>query len=282
MMIKTLVISALLLCFFQQSFCQDGVGIGTNNVARDAVLDVKSSEKGMLIPRTSTTTRTNNIQAIAESKGLMVYDTTASAFYYWDGADWIRLIASPGNLQLDMNAQKIINLANGTNANDAVNYGQLEAGLNEKLNLSGGMITGNLDISSSRLNMSGNKIINVSDGTATGDAVNVSQLQDEVNQLMNEIANLRDDIGILRKSSYFMNDITDTDVNYTINFPSVGTSNYIVLASFRSSPSTADPVFDNDLTYSIHSQTATSFQVMVRELSTDTQRVYFDYIIISI
>ena len=43
-----------------------------------AMLDVKNANKGVLLPRTSTTTR-NTIPAV---KGLMVYDTTTNSFWF--------------------------------------------------------------------------------------------------------------------------------------------------------------------------------------------------------
>jgi hypothetical protein len=48
------------------------------------MLDIKSSTKGILIPRTSTTTRVT-IPAI---KGLLVYDTTTGSFWFNDGTNW--------------------------------------------------------------------------------------------------------------------------------------------------------------------------------------------------
>lgn len=66
---------------------------------------------------------------------------------------------------LNMNNQKIVNVSNGTNANDAVNYSQLST----KLNTSGGTMTG-------QLSMSSNKITNLADGTAATDAATVGQL----------------------------------------------------------------------------------------------------------
>ena len=66
---------------------------------------------------------------------------------------------------LNMNNQKIVNVSNGTSANDAVNYSQLST----KLNTSGGTMTG-------QLSMSSNKITNLADGTADTDAATVGQL----------------------------------------------------------------------------------------------------------
>ncbi|MEP6747493.1 MAG: tail fiber domain-containing protein [Bacteroidota bacterium] len=50
----------------------------------NAMLDIKSANKGILIPRTSTTSR----MAIPNTKGLFLYDTTVSSFWYNDGAAW--------------------------------------------------------------------------------------------------------------------------------------------------------------------------------------------------
>ena len=48
------------------------IGIGTNTPNASALLEIKANNKGLLIPRTSTSSRT----AIdAPAKGLLVYDT---------------------------------------------------------------------------------------------------------------------------------------------------------------------------------------------------------------
>lgn len=70
---------------------------------------------------------------------------------------------------LNMNNQKIVNVSNGTNANDAVNFSQLST----KLNTSGGTLTG-------QLNMGSNKITNLANGTADTDAATVGQLNSAV------------------------------------------------------------------------------------------------------
>lgn len=53
-----------------------------------AILDVKSTTKGMLVPRVTT----NQRNAIFEpATGLLVFDTDSSAFYFYDDAGWINL-----------------------------------------------------------------------------------------------------------------------------------------------------------------------------------------------
>jgi hypothetical protein len=74
--------------FVVTAFCTQAqnVGIGTTTPNTNAALEISSNSKGLLIPRTSSTSRT----AIANPpKGLMVYDSSFSAFYYYDGGRWL-------------------------------------------------------------------------------------------------------------------------------------------------------------------------------------------------
>ncbi len=82
----TYLISAILL-YSTTLFAQ--VGINTNNSAPDnsAMLDVKSTNKGFLPPRMSTT-QINAIPAPAE--GLEVYNTTIHRMVFFDGNVWQR------------------------------------------------------------------------------------------------------------------------------------------------------------------------------------------------
>lgn len=74
-------------CF--STFCQ--VGISTDGTSPDvsAMLDLKSTNKGFLVPRMTAFQR-NGINAAAI--GLLVYQTDAPAgFYYYDGTRWMFL-----------------------------------------------------------------------------------------------------------------------------------------------------------------------------------------------
>jgi len=51
-----------------------------------AILDIKSSTKGLLIPRTSTATRS---AMFTGPNGLLFYDTTAGSFWFLNGGVWI-------------------------------------------------------------------------------------------------------------------------------------------------------------------------------------------------
>lgn len=62
-------------------YAQDNVGIGTTTPDPSSVLEMKSTEKGVLVPRMTTAQR-NAIPSPAE--GLLVYDTDLDCFVYFE------------------------------------------------------------------------------------------------------------------------------------------------------------------------------------------------------
>jgi hypothetical protein len=69
------------------------VGIGTQSPHASAVLDVSSTNKGMLAPRMNTSQRT----AIASpAKGLLVYDTDVNSLFHYNGSAWANLSSGGG------------------------------------------------------------------------------------------------------------------------------------------------------------------------------------------
>ena len=78
------------------------VGIGTTTPNINAALEISSSNKGLLIPRTSTASRT---AIVNPPKGLMVYDSSFAAFYYYDGGRWRQINDKNGDslLVIDTN-----------------------------------------------------------------------------------------------------------------------------------------------------------------------------------
>jgi len=74
------------------------ISINTTGAAGDAssILDVSSTNKGMLIPRVSLISNTDVATITAPATSLLVYNTNASmtngnglGYYYWDGAKWV-------------------------------------------------------------------------------------------------------------------------------------------------------------------------------------------------
>jgi len=72
---------------FAQSVAINEDGAAPN---ANAILDIKSFTKGILIPRVSTGGRLS----IANTKGLLLYDTTTSSFWYNTGTAWQHLLAA--------------------------------------------------------------------------------------------------------------------------------------------------------------------------------------------
>ncbi len=64
---------------------QGRVGIGTSSPAAGAVLDISATNRGVLLPRL-TTTQINTIQF--PENGLMVYNTTLNTICFYNGSSW--------------------------------------------------------------------------------------------------------------------------------------------------------------------------------------------------
>jgi hypothetical protein len=74
---------------------KDNVGIGTTSPDASAVLDIQSSNKGLLIPRMSLDQRKS---VNRPATGLMIYQTDEKAgFYFYNGDDWKPLTEAVGN-----------------------------------------------------------------------------------------------------------------------------------------------------------------------------------------
>ncbi|MEM6317387.1 MAG: tail fiber protein [Bacteroidota bacterium] len=76
------------------------VGINTDNSDPDAsaMLDVKSTNRGMLVPRMTSSQRTMISNAAI---GLLVFDTTTESFWFRDSNGWVELVAGGGALAHD-------------------------------------------------------------------------------------------------------------------------------------------------------------------------------------
>ena len=86
-----LIVMVILFGFQINVLAQEGgmsIGKGDSDADSSAILELVSSNKGLLIPRLSSTER-ESINSPAN--GLIVYDTTFSNFYYWNGSKWISI-----------------------------------------------------------------------------------------------------------------------------------------------------------------------------------------------
>jgi len=81
---KKVIFLLAFFCMLNNIYSQS-VGIGTTTPNASAALEIKSNTKGLLIPVMNTAAR-NAIAAPAN--GLLVYDSTAKAFYYFKNNGW--------------------------------------------------------------------------------------------------------------------------------------------------------------------------------------------------
>ena len=100
---KFIYTTLFLVTMLMTGMVQAQVGINEDNTQPDAsaLLDVKSSTKGMLVPRMTTTQR-NLISSPAT--GLLVFDTTTGSFWFYNGS-WTDLSSSLSDADNDTKIQ---------------------------------------------------------------------------------------------------------------------------------------------------------------------------------
>ncbi|MEM6722983.1 MAG: hypothetical protein AAF598_03035 [Bacteroidota bacterium] len=78
---------SLLFLFISLAGFSQGVGINTTTPDPSAVLDVQSTDKGVLVPRMNSTQRLG-INGGNPAEGLMVFDTQTNSFWFYTGSTW--------------------------------------------------------------------------------------------------------------------------------------------------------------------------------------------------
>ncbi|MFD2914608.1 cell wall anchor protein [Psychroserpens luteus] len=82
----TILTLAAFTCFNYNAIAQ--VGIGTITPDASAMLDLTSTDKGMLAPRMTSIQR---IAISSPAEGLLVFDTDENVFYFYNGGSWLPL-----------------------------------------------------------------------------------------------------------------------------------------------------------------------------------------------
>jgi len=75
------------------TIAQDNMGIGTLSPDPSAILEVRSTDKGVLLPRL-TSAQKNGVASPAQ--GLFVFDTDTESFWYYDGTQWVEALGPTG------------------------------------------------------------------------------------------------------------------------------------------------------------------------------------------
>ena len=84
---------------------QAQVGIGTTNPDLSSMLDISSSNSGLLIPRVALVS-TSDVSTIAlPVTSLLVYNSgfAPNGYYYWNGTLWVQLAVTNSNWSLTGN-----------------------------------------------------------------------------------------------------------------------------------------------------------------------------------
>ena len=91
---NSVLLIILTVLVYTVSFSQVAVNSDGSSPDASAMFDIKSNQKGLLIPRMLETERTN---ITSPAQGLMVYQTdNTEGFYYYDGTSWM-YIGNEGN-----------------------------------------------------------------------------------------------------------------------------------------------------------------------------------------
>ena len=98
------------------------VGIGNTSPAASAILDITSTTRGVLLPRMTTTQR-NAISSPAT--GLIVYDATNNNLDYYNGSQWLDVLASNFMTVDNTNTRLGINNSSPTSNLHVVGTGQI-------------------------------------------------------------------------------------------------------------------------------------------------------------
>jgi hypothetical protein len=111
-----LIFLLTLLWLHKTIYAQQNVGIGTNTPHASAVLDMRSNNKGLLIPRINLTSETDVTTIPGPLISLLVYNFNGAlpdgeGFYFWNGGKWSKLAT---RLNID-------NLTWGTKGNAGIN-----------------------------------------------------------------------------------------------------------------------------------------------------------------
>jgi len=86
---KSIHAVALVICLFFVGYNSNSqVGIGTATPEESSALDISSTSKGLLAPRMTTAQR---VAIESPANGLLIYDITENAFYFYQSNAWMRM-----------------------------------------------------------------------------------------------------------------------------------------------------------------------------------------------
>jgi hypothetical protein len=116
------LVFSLAICF--NSVLSAQVGIGTTTPADGAMLDIESTDKGVLVPRVDIADL-GTIAPItpAATAGLLVWNTNATTgvgFHYWDGTQWVAIAAA--GVAWNLEGNNLTAAEGGTTTTDGTSF----------------------------------------------------------------------------------------------------------------------------------------------------------------
>lgn len=207
--------SGIIILFFCISFLTNAqISVNTTGSTADtsAMLDVSSTDKGMLVPRMTTAQRT---AISAPAAGLLVFDTTTDSFWYYNGtaAEWQKVgntVAGASEINelsdghTDMNGNLFLGTGSGlSNVGGAYNTALGEWALNSNINSNRNIAIGYYAMENS---ISGSNNIAIGDyalvgntqgdnNTACGSSASSNNLQGNNNVSLGSLSNSNNQYG---------------------------------------------------------------------------------------
>ena len=188
---KFLTILVSTFCFAMATHAQS-VSVNTDGSTADpsSILDVKSTTKGMLVPRMTTAQRTT---IVAPANGLLVYDTDTKSFWYYNGTMWTNISGSGDGNSFTLPYDATVNLAgnafrvantNGnsiegssTNGSGIYAYSENNSGVNANSTYGFGLLASSTQSNAIRA-FSGNANPTIKSSNTTGIALDASSSND--------------------------------------------------------------------------------------------------------
>ena len=90
MEMRICILAMALFAIVRSGYTQEQFAIGTDSPNPEAIMEIQSTAKGILIPRMTTAQRNTDLGSlIAADRGMLIYNTTDNEFNYWDGTQWV-------------------------------------------------------------------------------------------------------------------------------------------------------------------------------------------------
>lgn len=141
------IAASIFMLMLSQTLLAQGVGINNDNTNPDptAILHIKSTDKGVLVPRMSTAQRT---AIVTPAVGLLVFDLTSNGFWYFDGTVWVQISSGVTNQTLTYTGTTL-SISGGNSVN--IPNGDI-TGITAGTGLVGGGTIGNVTVNASGIN----------------------------------------------------------------------------------------------------------------------------------